>query len=127
LHWCWPLNGKIIHKFSNFENGHKGIDIFSFRTSFILAASSGQAVYCGSDFKGYGNLIIIQHENDYLTAYAHVEKFLIKLNKKIKLGQKIAIIKNNNKNLNKIIHFEIRYKGKAVNPLHYLPKRSTLK
>ncbi|XOD69985.1 MAG: murein hydrolase activator NlpD [Sodalis sp. (in: enterobacteria)] len=120
--WCWPTEGKIIDNFSVEEGGNKGVDISGFRGQPILAISSGKVVYAGNALRGYGNLIIIKHNDDYLNAYAHNDKLLVGEQQEVKAGQKIATMGSTGTNITKL-HFEIRYKGKCVNPLLYLPKR----
>ncbi|WP_046305397.1 peptidoglycan DD-metalloendopeptidase family protein [Blochmannia endosymbiont of Camponotus (Colobopsis) obliquus] len=118
--WQWPTDGKIVDYFSSIEGGNKGIDISGSLGQPVLAAANGKVVYAGNALRGYGNLIIIQHNNDYLSAYAHNELILVNEHQKVKAGQKIATMGHTETNFVKL-HFEIRYKGKSVNPLFYLP------
>lgn len=120
--WRWPAQGKITESFSNAEGGNKGIDIAGSRGDIIFSAASGKVVYAGSALRGYGNLIIIKHNNDYLSAYAHNDEMFVKEQQDIKLGQKIATMGSSGTSSVRL-HFEIRYKGKSVNPLLYLPQR----
>lgn len=120
--WAWPSNGKLIKKFSSSSSGLQGIGIKSNRGSPIKAAADGKVVYAGSGLRGYGNLIIVKHNNDYLSAYAHNEKLLVKENQTVKKGQKIALMGDSGTH-DVYLHFEIRYQGKSVNPLRYLPKK----
>jgi lipoprotein NlpD len=120
--WVWPSTGNIIAKFSNKENGNKGIDIAGSIGSSIVSAADGKVVYYGNALRGYGNLIIIKHNDDYLSAYAHNRKVLVKEKDFVKAGQKIAEMGNSDSDRVKL-HFEVRYRGKSVNPLKYLPKR----
>ena len=120
--WQWPTKGKLIKTFSASKEGMKGISLKDKRGSPIYAAASGTVVYAGSGLRGYGNLIIIKHGYDYLSAYAHNEKLLVHENESIKEGQKIATMGDSGTN-NVFLHFEIRYRGKSVDPLRYLPKR----
>ncbi|CUX96480.1 peptidoglycan DD-metalloendopeptidase family protein [Candidatus Doolittlea endobia] len=120
--WCWPTDGKIIDKFSGAEGGNRGVDISGFRGQPILATASGRAVYTGNALRGYGNLIIIKHNDNYLSAYAHNDTLLIQAQQEVRTGQTIATMGNTGTSTTRL-HFEIRYKGQPVNPLSYLPQR----
>ena len=120
--WLWPSKGKLTKKFSSSPTGLQGISIVNERGSSIHAAAAGQVVYAGSGLRGYGNLIIIKHNFDYLSAYAHNEKLLVRENETIKKGQKIATMGDSGTGYVHL-HFEIRYRGKSVDPLRYLPKK----
>ncbi len=119
--WMWPAKGKVVKGFSLNENGNKGIDIAGSRGQNVMSAADGQVVYSGSALRGYGKLIIINHDNEYLSAYAHNDKLLVKEGQKVKRGQVIANMGSTDASSVQL-HFEIRYKGKSVNPLGYLPK-----
>lgn len=120
--WSWPTtSGRVIEGFSTTEQGNKGVDISGQRGQAILAASDGQVVYSGNALRGFGNLVIINHSNEYLSAYAHNESLLVKEGQKVKRGQQIANMGNTDANSVRL-HFEIRYRGQSVNPLSYLPK-----
>jgi len=120
--WNWPNNGRVIETFSNSENGNKGIDIAGQRGATVAASANGRVVYAGSALRGYGNLIIIKHSDDYLSAYAHNDKVLVKEQQTVKAGQKIASMGSSGTSSVRL-HFEIRYKGKSVDPMRYLPKK----
>lgn len=120
--WRWPAKGKLSKSFSASQAGMKGISITNQRGTAIYATTSGQVVYAGSGLRGYGNLIIIKHNYDYLSAYAHNEKLLVGENEQIKAGQKIALMGDSGSD-SVHLHFEIRYRGKSVDPLRYLTKR----
>lgn len=120
--WRWPTDGKIIENFSASEGGNKGIDIAGSKGQAIQATASGRVVYAGSALRGYGNLIIIKHNDDYLSAYAHNDTMLVREQQEVKAGQKIATMGSTGTSSTRL-HFEIRYKGKSVNPLRYLPQR----
>ena len=120
--WAWPVQGKLTKKFSASPSGMQGISLVNTQGSLIHAAASGQVVYAGSGLRGYGNLIIIKHNYDYLSAYAHNETLLVRENEFIKKGQKIATMGDSGTD-HVNLHFEIRYRGKSVDPLRYLPKR----
>ena len=120
--WVWPTRGKVIAGFSNRENGNKGIDIGGKNGTSIVSAADGKVVYYGNALRGYGNLVIIKHNDDYLSAYAHNRRILVKEKDFVKAGQKIAEMGSTDSQ-NVKLHFEVRYRGKSVNPLKYLPKR----
>ncbi|WP_275553328.1 murein hydrolase activator NlpD [Mixta sp. Marseille-Q2659] len=120
--WRWPTDGKIIDNFSAAEGGNKGIDIAGSRGQPVVATASGRVVYAGNALRGYGNLIIIKHNDDYLSAYAHNDTMLVREQQEVKAGQKIATMGSTGTSSVRL-HFEIRYKGKSVNPLRYLPQR----
>ncbi|HCT9094884.1 TPA: murein hydrolase activator NlpD [Serratia liquefaciens] len=120
--WRWPTDGKIIDNFSSSEGGNKGVDIAGSRGQSIFATADGRVVYAGNALRGYGNLIIIKHNDDYLSAYAHNDTMLVREQQEVKAGQKIATMGSTGTSSVRL-HFEIRYKGKSVNPLRYLPQR----
>ena len=120
--WRWPTDGKIIDNFSAAEGGNKGVDIAGSRGQPVVATASGRVVYAGNALRGYGNLIIIKHNDDYLSAYAHNDSMLVREQQEVKAGQKIATMGSTGTSSVRL-HFEIRYKGKSVNPLRYLPQR----
>lgn len=119
--WRWPTDGKIIENFGG-ANGNKGIDIAGSTGQSIVATADGRVVYAGNALRGYGNLIIIKHNDDYLSAYAHNDTMLVREQQDVKAGQKIATMGSTGTSSTRL-HFEIRYKGKSVNPLQYLPQR----
>ena len=120
--WQWPTSGNIIQGFSDTDGGNKGIDISGSRGQAVKAAASGRVVYAGNALRGYGNLIIIKHNDDFLSAYAHNDKILVTDQQEVKAGQEIAKMGSSGTNTVKL-HFEIRYKGKSVDPIRYLPRR----
>ncbi|MFD0966089.1 murein hydrolase activator NlpD [Seminibacterium arietis] len=120
--WYWPTNGSIVQGFSTSDGGNKGIDIKGSRGQAVNAAASGRVVYAGNALRGYGNLIIIKHNDDFLSAYAHNESILVRDQQEVKAGQQIAKMGSSGTNDVKL-HFEVRYKGKSVDPMRYLPKR----
>lgn len=120
--WQWPTKGNIVQGFSTADGGNKGIDIAGSRGQAVNAAAVGRVVYAGNALRGYGNLIIIKHNDDYLSAYAHNESILVKDQQEVRAGQQIAKMGSSGTNSVKL-HFEIRYKGKSVDPTRYLPKR----
>jgi lipoprotein NlpD len=118
--WAWPAKGPVIRSYSA-ERGSKGVDIGGGRGQPVYAAGSGRVVYQGSGLRGYGRLIIIKHNETFLSAYAHNEKILVNEGEAVKRGQAIATMGDSGTDRVKL-HFEIRRHGKPVNPLHYLPK-----
>ncbi|WP_109859983.1 murein hydrolase activator NlpD [Aggregatibacter segnis] len=120
--WRWPTSGNVIQGFSSSDGGNKGIDIGGSRGQAVNAAAGGRVVYAGNALRGYGNLIIIKHNDDFLSAYAHNDSILVKDQQEVKAGQQIAKMGNTGTNDVKL-HFEIRYKGKSVDPTRYLPRR----
>ncbi|RLM30011.1 murein hydrolase activator NlpD [Brenneria salicis] len=120
--WRWPTSGKVIDSFSASEGGNKGIDIAGSRGQPIMATANGRVVYAGSALRGYGNLIIIKHNDDYLSAYAHNDTMLVREQQEVTAGQQIATMGSTGTSSVRL-HFEIRYKGKSVNPLRFLPQR----
>ena len=108
--WRWPTDGKIIDNFSAAEGGNKGIDIAGSRGQPVVATASGRVVYAGNALRGYGNLIIIKHNDDYLSAYAHNDTMLVREQQEVKAGQKIATMGSTGTSSVRL-HFEIRYKG----------------
>lgn len=117
--WIWPTDGKVV---AGFDDGKKGIDIAGKLGQQILAAGAGKVMYAGSGIRGYGNLVIIKHTNNLLSAYAHNKTILVKEGQTITKGQKIAEMGNSDANAVKL-HFEIRRQGKPVDPAKFLPKR----
>ncbi|OGI42462.1 MAG: hypothetical protein A2150_04980 [Candidatus Muproteobacteria bacterium RBG_16_64_11] len=118
--WAWPVKGKIIKPF-NETAGNKGLDIAGARGQTIAAAADGRVVYQGGGLRGYGQLIIVKHSDDFLSAYAHNDKIHVKEGDQVKRGQKIAEMGNTGTDQVKL-HFEIRRQGVPVDPLRYLPK-----
>ncbi|ART81988.1 peptidoglycan-binding protein [Oceanisphaera profunda] len=122
IKWHWPTTGPIISGFSLAETGNKGIDIRGSRGQAINAAAAGKVVYAGNALRGYGNLIIIKHNDDYLSAYAHNEVLKVKEQQTVSSGQHIADMGSSD-TTDVRLHFEIRHQGSSVNPMTYLPKR----
>ena len=118
VNFQWPTRGNVIAGFD--ESKNKGLDIAGKAGDPVLAAADGRVVYAGAGLRGYGNLIILKHNNTYLTAYAHNQTLLVKEDQAIKRGQKIAEMGNSDADQVKL-HFEIRRQGKPVDPAKYLP------
>ncbi|GAA3541065.1 peptidoglycan DD-metalloendopeptidase family protein [Zobellella aerophila] len=120
--WQWPTEGSVISGFSLAETGNKGIDVRGRRGQAVTAAAEGKVVYAGSALRGYGNLIIIKHDDNYLSAYAHNDVLRVKDKQVVKAGQHIADMGSSGAT-DVRLHFEIRYQGTSVDPMRYLPKR----
>ena len=118
--WIWPAQGRLIAGFDEVKN--KGYDIDGKAGDAIIASGDGRVVYAGAGLRGYGNLIILKHNNTYLTAYAHNQTLLVKEDQSVKKGQKIAEMGNSDADRVKL-HFEIRRQGKPVDPAKYLPAK----
>jgi lipoprotein NlpD len=118
LGWIWPGKGHVIAGFDDVKN--KGLDIGGNAGDPVVAAAEGKVVYAGSGLRGYGNLIILKHNNTYLTAYAHNKSLLVKEDQTVKKGQKIAEMGDSDADRVKL-HFEVRRQGKPVDPAKYLP------
>jgi lipoprotein NlpD len=122
LTWHWPTEGKVISTFSTSAAGRKGIDIAGRSGQQVIAAASGKVVYSGNGLPRYGNLLIIKHNDSYLSAYAHNKQLLVQEGQAVKGGQKIALLGRTGTQRDQL-HFEIRRNGKPVDPLRFLPKR----
>ena len=122
LYWRWPVNGRLLKTYKRGDVTRKGIVVSGKTGQSILAAESGKVVYSGSGLIGYGQLIIIKHNNKYLSAYGYNSKLLVKEGDWVTKGQKIALMGNNN-NAKPALHFEIRRNGDPINPVAVLPKR----
>ena len=118
--WQWPASGTVL---SGFEEGRtKGLAIAGKPGDAVLAAADGRVVYAGSGLRGYGNLVILKHNNTYLTAYAHNQVLLVKEDQTVRRGQKIAEMGSTDADRVQL-HFEVRRQGKPVDPSKLLPPR----
>ncbi|WP_211218171.1 peptidoglycan DD-metalloendopeptidase family protein [Marinobacter daepoensis] len=122
VRWHWPHSGTVIAGFSSSGKVNKGIDIAGKPGDSVKAAADGSVVYAGNGLLGYGNLIIVNHNEHYLSAYAHNRKILVKEGEGVKAGQVIAELGNTGTDKPKL-HFEIRKNGNPVDPSRYLPRR----
>ena len=118
--WRWPSEGKVIRTYSS--NLHKGIDLSGGRGDPVRAVASGKVVYAGTGVTGYGSLLIIKHNDTYLSAYGHNERLLVSENTSVTAGQQIATMGSSGTDSVKL-HFELRRRGKPVDPLTLLPMR----
>lgn len=119
--WQWPAEGVLAGRFG--AAGGKGIDIVAPRGSPVRAAAPGRVVYSGSGLRGYGQLLIVRHDGEYLSAYAHNDSLLVKEGDTVQAGQIIARMGDTGADRVKL-HFEIRRHGKPLDPLTLLPERS---
>ncbi len=120
--WRWPLKGEVINRFSLAQPVNKGIDIAGDIGDTVRAAADGVVVYAGGNLRGYGQLVIVKHNDSFLSAYGNNEKMLVKEGEKVKAGKSIARVGKTAANV-EMLHFEIRRDGKPVDPLRYLPTR----
>ena len=120
LAWMWPASGRVLAGYSEATN--KGLDIVGKVGDPVFASAGGRVVYSGAGLRGYGKLVIIKHNQTYLSAYAHNSNILVKEGQNVARGQKIAEIGNSDSPQTKL-HFEIRRLGKPVDPLKFLPER----
>ena len=116
----WPTSGQVIRNFDGRDS--KGIDITNSAGTPIVAAAPGTVVYAGNGLRGYGNLLIIKHNNTYLTAYAHNQALFVKEGQTVAQGQKIAEMGSSD-NDRVMLHFELRYQGRSIDPTRQLPAR----
>jgi lipoprotein NlpD len=117
--WIWPTKGKIVKTFAESAANSKGIDIAGHQGQTIVASISGMVVYSGAGLDNYGDLIIIKHNENLLTAYGFIKNSLVKEGEIVSQGEKIAEMDTNDKG-HAILHFEIRENGKTIDPLLYL-------
>lgn len=120
ISFVWPAEGEIIARFD--ETRNKGVSIAGKLGDPVLAAADGRVVYAGAGLRGYGNLVILKHNNTFLTAYAHNQALLVREDQMVRQGQRIAEMGSSDTDRVKL-HFEVRRQGKPVDPLIYLPKR----
>ncbi|MBX3717958.1 MAG: peptidoglycan DD-metalloendopeptidase family protein [Burkholderiales bacterium] len=117
IDWIWPVKGKLLAAFSE---ASKGIDIAGRKGAPVAAAAAGRVVYAGQGLRGYGKLVIIKHNETWLSAYAHNDNIVVKEQQDVKRGQKIAEMGSTDTDQVKL-HFEIRRQGKPVDPARVLP------
>jgi lipoprotein NlpD len=118
MNFIWPVKGAVLTGFDGTAN--KGIDIGGNAGDPVYAAADGRVVYAGANLPGYGNLVILKHNNTFLTAYAHNQAILVNENELVRRGQKIAQMGSTGANQTEL-HFEIRRLGNPVDPVQYLP------
>ena len=120
--WQWPTTGTVISAYGASAKTQSGIQIGGRKRQPIYAAAAGEVVYSGNGLPGYGELVIIKHNADYLSAYGHNDSLSVKEGEHVKLGQRIAQM-GNGPDQRPLLHFEIRRHGEPVNPMRYLPRR----
>lgn len=120
LQWAWPAHGQVISGFS--EGGSKGVAIAGAQGEAIFAAESGRVIYSGNGLRGYGNLVIVKHDQEFTTAYAHNRAILVREGQIVRRGQKIAELGMSDAD-RPMLHFEVRKGGKPLDPLSFLPSR----
>jgi lipoprotein NlpD len=118
--WSWPTNGEVVRRFSG--TVHKGVDIDGKAGDAVRATAAGNVVYAGSGIVGYGQLLIVKHNEVYLSAYGHNRRLLVGEGEQVAAGQHIAEMGSTGTNTVKL-HFEIRREGKPIDPLRLLPSR----
>lgn len=116
----WPADGTVIRRFNGANS--KGIDISAAAGTPVIAAAPGTVVYAGNGLRGYGNLLILKHNAEYLTAYAHNRVLLVKEGESVKRGEKIAEMGDTDTD-RVMLHFELRYQGRSIDPSQALPPR----
>jgi lipoprotein NlpD len=122
--WHWPHKGRIIGRFGQFGARHNtGIDIAANMGDSIYAAADGVVAYADQGVTGYGNMILLRHGGSFMTAYAHLDKILVKRGQNVRLGDTIALSGQTGITTSPRLHFEIRQSITPLNPLQYLPKR----
>lgn len=121
--FIWPVQGTVISGFGNLGKGRKndGINIKAALGTTVKAADSGTVAYAGNELKGFGNLILIKHNDGWITAYAHNDKLFVRKGQKVTKGEKIATVGSTGSVTTPQLHFEVRTGKKAVNPRAYLP------
>jgi lipoprotein NlpD len=120
--WRWPADGQVVTRFAPGEPTRQGIDIAGAAGQPVRAAGEGVVVYSGSGLVGYGELIIVKHDEQWLSAYGHNRERLVTEGQRVAAGQQIAVMGRSGA-ARDMLHFEIRFNGKPVDPLQYLPRR----
>lgn len=120
--WLWPIQGRVINTFKSGPSKNTGIDLSGNVGDPVRAAKSGKVVYSGQGLKGYGKLIIIKHDNQFLSAYGYNRKLLVKEGDEVRVGQTIAEMGQAEHHPEPLLRFEIRQQGKPVDPLLHLPR-----
>lgn len=122
VRWQWPHSGALARRFSNYEVGGKGIEFNGSRGDPVVAAAAGRVVYVGSALRGYGRLIILKHNDDFITAYGHNDNLLVQEQEWVAAGQQIATMGSSGRD-DVRLRFELRFRGISVNPENHLPRR----
>lgn len=121
IRWRWPTQGEVIQRFTGSDLMRQGINIAGRNGQVIAAAADGEVVYSGSGLRGYGELIIIKHSGEFLSAYGHNRKRLVAEGQQVKAGEPIAEMGRTATDRDKL-HFEIRRNGQPVDPMQFLPR-----
>ncbi|BFM51063.1 peptidoglycan DD-metalloendopeptidase family protein [Marinomonas sp. THO17] len=121
IKWAWPVEGEVKRGFSNAGVSSKGIDIKAQKGVLVKAAADGIVVYAGSGLIGYGNLVIVKHDDVYLSAYAYNERIIVKEKQSVRVGDSLAVIGGKGAD-RPLLHFEVRRDGQPIDPLDVLPK-----
>ena len=122
ISWRWPADGSLVGRFVSGDSSKQGIDIAGTAGQDVRAAAAGTVVYSGAGLVGYGELIIIKHNDQWLSAYGHNRKRLVSEGQVVRAGDRIAEMGRTGA-ARDMLHFEVRYNGKPVDPLLYLPKK----
>ena len=119
----WPVDqARMTRGFLTTGRGHWGLDLANKRGTPILAAESGVVIYAGKGFRGYGKLVVIEHNNEWATFYAHLHRIDVKEGQRVKVGQKLGAMGRTGRASGVHLHFEVRHKRQPVNPLAHLPE-----
>jgi lipoprotein NlpD len=121
IKWRWPVQGSLLQTFSETDFNRKGIDIGGKLGEPVRAAAAGEVVYAGSGLLNYGKLIILKHDDNYLSAYAYNQALHVREGDSVAAGQQIADM-GGKASGDAVLHFEIRYGGRPINPLKFLPQ-----
>lgn len=122
IRWQWPSAGQLVARFSTADTGTRGMEFAGQRGDSVVAAAAGRVVYVGSALRGYGQLIILKHNEDYITAYAHNDSIQVREQQWVEAGQQIATMGSTGRD-DVRLRFELRLRGNSVNPENYLPRR----
>lgn len=122
IKWQWPTEGQVIQHYSSREGGNPGIDIAGTKGQAVKAAAAGRVVFIGTKFKGFGKMVMIKHNEEFMTVYAHNDTIKVKEQQEVKAGQTIATLGNSEATSYRL-HFQIRHNSVTIDPLPYLPKR----
>lgn len=122
IRWRWPSQARVTRRFSTHETGGQGMEFSGRRGDSVIAAAPGRVVYVGTALRGYGQLIILKHNDDYITAYGHNDQLMVAEQQWVEAGQQIATMGSSGRD-DVRLRFELRFRGNSVNPENYLPRR----
>lgn len=122
IRWQWPSQARVTRRFSTHETGGQGMEFSGRRGDSVIAAAPGRVVYVGTALRGYGQLIILKHNDDYITAYGHNDQLMVAEQQWVEAGQQIATMGSTGRD-DVRLRFELRFRGNSVNPENYLPRR----